>query len=131
MKFAIFAILTCVLFFSFRGISQGPTTERVLEPNGAPSKYTLQRFGKELTILATHKQGRGFIRQTTITDFDGDGKVDLAFVSGVTEDNERMFFQRRHQEGMKFEAEWQEEWEESVHRIEKLTGRKIQEGGAK
>lgn len=110
--------------FQLPGISQGPTTERVLSANGTPSKYTVQRFGKELTILATHRQGRGYVRSTVITDLDGDGKVDMAFVSGVPED-EQMYFQRRHQEGMKFEGEWQEEWDESVFRIEEMTGRKI------
>lgn len=126
MKFIIFAIFATVLALSFQGVSaQGPTTERVLNADGTPSKYTLQRFGKELTIMATHRQGRGFVRSTTMVDLDGDDKVDLAFVSGVTEENDRMFFQRRHKEGLKFEGEWQEEWDESKYQIEKMMGRKI------
>ncbi len=104
--------------------AQTQTVEPVLTRDGSPTKYTLRRFGPELTIMARHQMRDG-IRATTITDLDGDGKVDLAFVSGKETDDEAMFYVRRSREGVQYRAEWQEEWGESVAEIEKIIGRSI------
>ena len=110
--------------FKVFGFAQ-PKVERILNRDGSPSKYTVVRQGPDLEILADHQMGDGSIRSTVIKDIDGDGGVDLAFVSGVEDENARMYFHLRTEQGMEYQAEWQEEWEESVYRIEKLTGRSI------
>lgn len=99
--------------------------EHVLNKDGSPSKFDLMRSGIKLQIHAEHRMGDGSIRYTIIEDSDGDNKPDRAHVVGVFEENEKMYYNRENGAGLKFYAEWKQEWDESVYQIEKLLGRSI------
>lgn len=94
--------------------------EQVRNADGTPSKFDLMRSGIKLQIHASHSMGDGSTRDTIIEDSDGDNQVDRAYAIGGLEDDEKMYFSKSQGIGLKYFNVWQEEWEESVHEVEKL-----------
>ncbi len=105
------------------------TVDPIMGPDGTPSPYRIVRLGNSLKILADYRYRDGSVRSVSMLDSDGDNKVDLAYVMGKEEEDERMFYQRNIGEGKKFEEAWEEDWNEAVYRIEELIGRSIRGGG--
>lgn len=139
MKFValLFALSVSAYFYSITQVGAKPPemeswkVTRVLNPDGTPSKYELMTLRKAVQIHANHRMGDGSRRYTIIEDSNGDNVVDRAYVTGGLDDDQKMYFNRQYSMGMQYYAEWQEEWDKSKHRIEKLLGRSIWEGGAK
>jgi hypothetical protein len=123
-------ILSAMIALSAYAYSQSPETEawkliKVMNPDGSPSKYEVMRSSKAIIIHANHEMGNGSLRYTIIEDTNGDYVVDRAYLAGGLEPDEKMYYNRQYGMGLKYYTEWQEEWNESVHRIEKLLGKTL------
>lgn len=135
MKIVIFAAMIALSAYAYTLMAapQDKGNERVWEhvnvmnADGTRSKYELMLSGKTIVIHANHTMGDGSIRYTIIEDSNGDNIVDVGYVVGYT-DERKMHYNRRFRIGLEYRGEWQEEYDESRFRIEKLLGRSITKG---
>ncbi len=102
--------------------------ERIYHPDGSKSRYVINQLGPKLSIIAEQTSGKGRKYTASMTDFDGDGSVDLAYEMARSmddTDDDRRYFHRVAEEGEKFMLQWQIEFNEAKKDIHRITGRRL------